>query len=204
VNIYIRVLSAVFIIFIGCKQKQITPYEYVRWVENTENGLRIEKEMNGFKFRLQHKPSSYIALREVGFENADQIMQYYKRKEELDSFYYFNLDIASIDDKGSVLSHNLNTQEEYYARINYFTSFAQSDLKLVCGKDTLPCTLYHFERTYDLSPYNTIVIGFKMLSGKKIYHDDLLLIFDDKILSVGQMRFLIKSNILKNIPKIVL
>lgn len=200
---YILLLVPFFTI-LGCKEKTLQPAEYIRWVENVENGLRTEKVINGYYFRLQYKPDNYIVLRELGVENSYNTSLFNRRKAELDSFYYFNLDISSADKSKSILSNQLNNNEEYYSRLNYFTSFAQQDIKLISNKDTISCALYHFERTYDLSPFNTIVIGFKQPKNKEFLKKDLQILFDDKVLSVGPINFLLDRKKLKKIPKLAL
>lgn len=201
---YYIFLLILFSALIGCKETILHPVEYIKWVENTENGLCIEKELNNYYFRLQYKPSNYVVLRELGLEKSYDGNLFNKRKAELDSFYYFNLDISSADKSQSILSNQLKNNEEYYARLNYFTSFAQSDIKLISSDDTIACALYHFERTYDLSPFNTIVIGFKQPKGKDFLKHDLQILFDDQILSVGQINFLIDRKKLKKVPKLAL
>lgn len=188
----------------GCKEKILQPYEYIKWVENTDNGLRSEKIIKDYYFRLQYKPADYIVLRELGVEKSYKANLFNQRKAELDSFYYFNLDISSADKSQSILSNQLNNNEEYYARLNYFTTFAQQDIKLISNDDTIACALYHFERTYDLSPFNTIVLGFKQPKESNFLKYDLQILFDDQILSIGQINFLIDRKKLKKVPKLAL
>lgn len=186
---------------IGCGNTKLPPAEYIRYIEDADNGLKKDKTVNDFSFRLQYKPSEYIVLRESKADNLPDEKKFSSRKAELDSFYFFNLDIYSSDKKTSVLSYKIKNDEEYYSRMNYFISHAQADIKLVTDADTLPCALYHFERTYDLSPYNTIVLGFKKsaLSTRNLYF-----IFDEKTLGAGQINFEIDKNKIKNIPQLKL
>lgn len=188
----------------GCGQKKLPPSDYIKWVEAEANGLLMEKNISNYSFRLQLKPSEYIVAREFGAENIHKVDEFKTRNAQLDSFCYFNLDISSADKKKSVLSEDLIEQSEYYSRLNYYTSFAQNDIKLYINTDTLSCTLYHFERTYDISPFNTIVLGFKLPCKFKDLNSDIQLIYDDKVLSVGEVKFLISKNKLQNIPQLAL
>lgn len=201
-KIYIWFL--LFLLLLGCGPKRLPPSDYIKWVENKANGLFIEKDINNYSFRLQFKPVEYIIAREFGPENLYKIDEFEARKNQLDSFCYFNLDISSADKKKSVLSEDLVEQKEYYSRLNYYTSFAQNDIKLCANGDTLSCSLYHFERTYDISPFNTIVLGFKLPCKLKDLNSDLQLIYEDKVLSVGEVKFLISKNKLQNIPQLAL
>lgn len=44
--------------------------------------------------------------------------------------------------------------------VMYFTSFFAENIKLIIDNDTLKCQMYHYERNYGVSPYQSIQLGF--------------------------------------------
>lgn len=208
---YSKLLTFAFVLlFCACTgREELGMEEYVRWVENIENGLKKEKKIDQFAYRVFYKPAEYIALR----ENRDAIENFspdaiIKRANDLENYYQFNFDIVSVDGQTSVLQHNLSGgQQEYGARINYLISHAQQDFKLVHGQDTLPCINYHFEQTFGLSSLNTIVLGFekpKDTQKNTEAEEDIQLIFSNRLFNTGDIKFLFSKNKLAQIPRLKL
>ena len=161
-----------------------------------ENGLKKIETIGDYEFTIQYKPVDYVALVEgrnlnVSQEDLDQ------KAEELADFQYYNFRIKT-NVATELLASNITEEDEYYGRLNYFVGHAQDDLQLYEGNDTIPCSLYLFERNYGLAPYNDIVIGFKSSNTT----DDKTIVFNDRVLGVGPVKFKIKSNDLANIPNL--
>jgi hypothetical protein len=198
---YLLIIASVVYIS-GCSPSELPPAKYIKWVESTHNGLRLNKTVGNYSFVLQYAPHEYLALRQ---ENPDSVKKERidSHLEELEGFYYLNLRMSGSDGRTSVLSMDIASEEEYYYRLNYFVSQAQQDIVLVEGTDSLPCALYLFERTYDTSPYNTLVMGFKKKTQEKL-HDNLTFIFREQILGVGTLKFEIAKKNIYNVPKLTI
>ena len=85
---------------------------------------------------------------------------------------------------------------EYFERLDYFVTYANQDIFMVQGQDTLLPKLYHFERNYGLAPKNTLLLGFDQ--GEK--EQDRTVYIDDQILGVGRVKFLFKNTDIKSTP----
>ena len=159
--------------------------------------------MGDFIFTLQYKPSDYILLKENNLATLD-MNKWEKEKKEIEGLIQLNLKIESKDSNKEMLQIGATSVQEYTERIQYFSYDAQKDIFLIDGKDTLPCILYHFERSYNLAPYSNLVLGFK--SSKKFGEDqqDKIISFDDQALRQGKINFIIKATNLKNIPSLKL
>lgn len=198
---YIFIIFSVVISACNSTPTQLNIPEYIKWVENPGNSLKKEKTIGDFSYKVFYKPADFIALREAvntGKQEDKEAIQ--KRSDEIQNFYQFNFDIVSADGKTSVLKHNITSEAEYGARINYFVSHAQQDFKLVQGNDTLPCISYHFERTYGITPKNTILLGF----AKPNTLDDIQLIFTNRLFNTGDIKFQFSKNTLTKIPRLTL
>lgn len=203
-NCILFIFYSTALMFTSCTPKQLGERQYLAWVEDTENGLKKEKKLDEYQYKVFYKPADYIVFREIinsGTKTIDE-QQVQKRREELKNFYQFNFDIVSADGKVSVLQHNLSNQEEHAARVNYFVSHAQQDFILVEGADTMPCVLYHFEQTFGATPLNTISLGFEKKNPNT--EGDIQLIFTNRLFNTGEIKFLFPKSTINNIPKLKL
>lgn len=194
VNNFAVLLGALFFIC-GCAKREVSVQEYIVWVEDEKNGLKVRKEVGEFIFELQYKPSAYLAA--VQNRKKNRI-----NKAQVDAYSgldHYNLKILSKDSDVEMLRVGAGSEGVYQERINYFSFDAQKDLKLTIGADSYECILYHFERSYDLAPFCNLVLGFP---GKKPSEkqQNRLITFDDKMLGVGKINLLIKANDIESIP----
>lgn len=191
-----------FIAAKGCSErKELPPMEYVAWIENAENGLKVTKKVDDIVFTLQYKPHDYLVLKEskkVSPAPEDII----KGKKEIEDMQYFTFQVGNEAGTADGLTAGINDDSERYGRIEYFTSAIQKDFKLVEGTDTLPCLLHHFERTFGLTPYTTFVLGFE--NRKRSEATDKVFIYEDKILQTGTIKILIPASSLNKIPQLTI
>lgn len=182
----------------SCGPKTATPLELVSYVNNTEKGLVKSKTISDYQVVLQYMPASYTALKE--FKSPKSIIDsiFIRRNKELKNSHRFVLALKGSDN--SVLHQNTASKEEYQNRLNYYIKDAQSDFKLVDGHDTLACSLYHFERTYNLNNQNKILLSFAKRPNQMI--NDLQFIYTDRVLGIGKIKFYFTKKDLKNIPKL--
>jgi len=179
--------------------EKINPETCIRWVQNPENGLRKEKIIDDLVFHAQYKPHEYIVcLEERKSEIADSVLA--KKVNELSDMQYFDLKIVLKNEQGELLKHNLNSQDQYDKRVNYFSFNMQQDIQLVEGNDTIPCSLFHFERAYDVTPFSTFLLGFEKSSSSN-QHDKTLIVYD-KTFNKGLIKFTFKKEELQKLPKI--
>lgn len=189
----------VFVVMIvSCGVKSLTSDEYVEWIEDPDNGLNLTKEFQDVTFQILYKPVNYIIAKELknGGINKTEIPS---RILELDSLQYFTLRIKS-NKSDELLRAGINSEDEYYQRLEYFMGPMQDDIKLIEGNDTIPCALFHYERSYGLAPYNNFVIAFSKSINN---NEDKFFLFEDNILGTGNVMFKLNNSDLKNIPNII-
>ena len=186
-------------LFASCKQKSLYPDQYVQWVLNPDNGLRVVKEMIELDFELIYKPIEFKLIQEFGEEIIDA-NKFEERKKELTGYEYFNFRITS-KVASELLVTNIHSQQEFDERLNYFVGDAQNDFSLVQDGDTIPCSIYHFERNYGIAPYNTMVLAFKS-NGDNL--NDKKIIYHDRVFGNGPIILSISKESLKKLPQIKL
>lgn len=204
---YFYIILIVFVITApdGCKSSDLPPDAYIKWVEDDVNGLKISKTMGLFTFTLQYKPYEYIALKELGIKNPDEV-KLKETKKRLKGHQYFDLRISTSEPGITPLYYGVNNEEQFNERLHYFLFKAQLDFYLLDGEDSLICELYHFERNFGLAPYKTILTGFSHPKGENssYYKDNKTFVYNDKVLGIGPVMLKISANALNNIPALKL
>lgn len=178
---------------------QLLPYkpkDYVKWVEDENNGLKAKKNIGVYSFELQYKPLEYVVLREQKnkLTNNDMLLS---ETEKIKDLQYFTFRIGVPGSNDEAIKNGAANYSEYQKRVNYFSLQMQQDLRLIDGTDTLACVLHHFERTYGVDPYSTFVLAFE--KGEK-ENQSKTFIYNDNVLGVGPVKFTIDSEKFKNIP----
>jgi len=194
-KISITLVGLLTLLTISCGKEELRPSDLIRWVENEENGLVQRQNFQEYFFEAKYKPLDYVVSIEGRTDDLSE-SKYTDIKSELEGLQYVDLNIGPLSKSGNALSGDLKSEEEYFERLDYFVTYAQQDIFLVQGKDTLLPKLYHFERNYGLAPKNTLLLGFQNGSTEA----DRYLYIDDQILGVGRVKFLFENSRIKSTP----
>jgi len=193
-------ILSVSLLAASCQRQMTQSSDYISWVEDEDNGLVVKKEIDGMEYNLLYKPHDYILAKEYSANILDK-GRIEARRKELGDLQYFTLRIRA-GNNNELMKAGIANEQEYYARLEYFMSGMQSDLYLVEGKDTLPCRMQHYERTYGMSPWNNFVLGFD--NPEKNKQEDKLLVYEDKVLGNGKVMLKIKYKAIENVPALTL
>jgi hypothetical protein len=177
-------------IWAACGQSTLGPEQYLQYVEDTNNGFVVEKELSGLHYVAMFKPAAYAALkdltRKIPADEVDKAM-FDTALVEYQGLQYYTIKMGAKESGKDVLLYSLSSEQEYYQRINYYSALAQQDIYLVQQNDTFPCALYHYERTYGVSPYNNILLGFN--TGDSTENKPAKLHFKDEGFKTGLLIF---------------
>lgn len=187
------------------KEDALPVDEFMTWIENKDNGLKVEKNIGDLNFSALYKPYEYLAVMELKKGGLNkQVLK--KKMQEYEGMYYFTFKITSMDQHQELLKKGIDTEQEYYSRLEYFSFGMQNDFKLIDGKDTLNCTLYHFERVYGLAPCATMVLGFTPAGKHPVgkLNNNVTLGYEDKLFGAGNVYMTFKEEDLKRIPAVKL
>lgn len=171
------------VLFSRCN-KSVTPGELAVWVKAPENGMVQEKSLGNFTYTVMYKPASYVALQSLAGEQGVNKARYEEELKAVGSMLYFTFQVAHADAQDAFMA-DVENEQEYGARVSYFMNDAQQDFMLVNGTDTLPCTLYHYERDYGISNKESISLGFD--PGNKPVKN-LQFIYNDQQLGTGPVK----------------
>jgi hypothetical protein len=194
-------LLIVLILTAGCRQK-LAPAAYMQYVQDVKNGMRKTVKVAGWEYSVQYRPADLIMLIESkGVYNSSYAV---KRMAQLKGTAWFNISFRLADGKVSPLRYDLSSRQEYDERLNYFLNEAGRCIKLVCcGKDTLRPMSYLFENNYNLTPQETMIVGFQLPSGTSAAEDDMQLCYEDHVFRNGTIKALFRKEDLQNIPKLI-
>ena len=196
----VRLISLLIlsIAFCSCQQEPLAPDQFAQWVENPENGLKVTQAVGGVEFELHYRPHDYIALLESKHREKFGSEELEKRREELSGLQYYSLKLRRTSGE-DLMTGALNSEQEFYGRVDYFSSAMENDLRLVDGSDTLSCSLFHLERTYGISPYKTVLLAFPESDGAS---SDKHLIYNDQVLGTGPVHMTIPREKIEAIPEL--
>jgi hypothetical protein len=175
------------------------PLDYIKYIENPKNGLNITKSEGLNDYQLQFKTAEYmIAKSEEKVELEKSFVQ--KEKKEFGNVSYFTLKIKTNSGEQDILKEGVSSAEEFGGRVAYFSFFMQQDLFLVRDKDTTPCSIFHFERTYGIAPYCTVLFGFENKDNK---NEGCQILYSDRLFSKKILSFNLLEESLKKIPRLI-
>lgn len=165
------------------------------WMNDEANGLIKSIQNENFKIEIQYKPQEFlVSIENEGISN-EQFIKKLKEKKELQ---YFNIKLQSNTGE-PMLKTAIESEEEKNLRLQYYIGDFEKDIFLIDGNDTLSCSLYHFERTYGIVPFNNISVAFENVSQGK---NDKTLVILDRALGFGVQQFKFKKKDIYNIPQL--
>lgn len=177
----------------------LLPKDYVSWLKNPQNNLCKKSVFGDLTFECMYKPIEYIICMEKKKEQISK-SEYNQRRKELSDMVYFEFLIKLTTGAGDILKYKMKADEDYTSRVKYFAFDMQRDLTLEIDGEVMPCSLFHFERVFDLVPYAKFSIGF--VWDNKYNGKDITLVYSDKIFNNGLIKYTYSKNEFKSIPKL--
>lgn len=204
-NNYIIMVAMLFVL---CSCGKPEPHSYhISSQDEAKAFLESESEKNFYEtklkdvnFKLNYIPSETMALRELGDLSQATQASFDTLVKSYQDLLFFDLEI-SIDHFNEEMIHYgpiSNDEASFENRVTYYSFGMQDDICLVmAGKDTIPCTAYHYERNYGVSPKNHFMLGFRASRVK-----DAVLVYHNQLLATGPVKFALKDQDLVYHPKI--
>ncbi|MBL4706128.1 MAG: hypothetical protein JKY54_16500 [Flavobacteriales bacterium] len=178
-----------------------TPVEYVNFIKNATH-LHRTKTIAGVDYRLSYLPTEYMVCNELK-SNEISKAEFIKALEGFVGTEYYMLQIEVPGTVTELAKVNLTYQQQYQERIAYLSFGMQSDIKAISDDGTeVFCNVYHFERTYNATPYSTFIIGFP--DDELEHAKERTIALEDKLFNNGLIKFNWSTDQLKVIPQITL
>lgn len=176
--------------FSSCNE--LKPEEFIKQV-NDEAGAFNSKhsfESKNLLLNTVFKPAEFNALMDLDGD-TDYRNRFRQITEEQEASLRFDFRISCLDPSYDIIKDTL-PPDLYIERIEYLTSAMKDDISLVMGTDTLMPNFFHFERTYNIMPYNNFLLGFDLPRDE--VRDDIKILYDDKLFGVGRVEFEFDKN----------
>ena len=141
--------------------------------------------LNGLIVQARYLPPQLLALKESK-ERKIESPDYSGLKKEFSDQFLFKVNLKWTENI-DFLKYDLQNQNEYYERLNYLTTRAGLDFRLVDGKDTINSAFCQVERTYGQTPFLTLLVAFPRIEKIK----NPILIYNAAVWSRGicKMKF---------------
>ncbi len=182
----------------GCQKPALSGGEYMQYVEKENNGLKHIKQIGDMSFQMQYCPTEYLLLNEYKTEYLPhEVVE--ERLINNDSMLFFKLRIKA-DGSNDVLNYQIDSGDDYYARVQYLSYGFEENIALVQGIDTIFPALFHFERTYGIAPFADFMLAFNAGIGED---DSFQILVDDKVFDNGLLKFSYKEEDIRTIPELI-
>ena len=190
-------------LFWACGTPELAPADYVAWVQEAEHGLMQKRHISPLEVTALYKPLPYLIAQEERSNTIDP-EHYQARTEALQGLQYYTLQVA-IEGQGDrdVTNYQVANGADQQARLAYLSFGMQQDIQLIQGSDTLPCRLFHFERSYDLVPHRTFVLAFEQPEGAPSTQARTLVV-ELAPFNTGPLKFHYSTETLARIPSLKL
>ncbi len=198
-NIRILLLSLT-VFFYGCKQDTFkTEESLLDYLKEEQNGYIHHKSVNGYDFTLMYKPTDLLVNQEIENEKiSKEIIN--ELKDKYNKYMYFNLSMSKNNQE--LLNTEPKSRNEFAAMVNQLAFGMNEKVHLFTkNKDTIEMTDFIYPRMYGMSKATSIMFVFPR-DEDKINTDYLNFTIEDLGLYTGEMKFRIKTKVIKNQPQL--
>jgi hypothetical protein len=191
------------IVLLSSCNKGVAPQEYVKYIENPGNGLKVVQQVNGVGYSLQYEPTAYCVMLEKRSFNIphDEFDKEYGRFKGLEH-YTLRIEKSTMD---SLVNKLGDTSTYKKAAAEYFDFRIQKDITLIEGSDSIPCSICEPDANTGMAQYYTFSLGFSDKNPQETplgEQTDRTIFFTNKILHTGDVKLFIKGENVKSIPEL--
>lgn len=181
------------------KSTALYPLDFIKWVKNPKHGLVKKIDENMIGYEIQYKPKEYmVCLQERALNISDTLLK--RKVQDYAGMEFFDLKIIVPKSNEDLLMYNLGRSENIDSRIKYFAFEFQKDIRMVYKGDTMPCSLFHYERSYGIAPFSNFLLGFDIKMFSK--NEDVKILVKDKVLAKKNMEFVFNESTMNHIPEL--
>lgn len=188
-----------------CKGKELTlsPREYISWFNTPGNGCIEATKSHGLNFELQYRSPKFLAILAIEKEEISQI-EYDSVKLRFEGLNWFVLKIASEvageSPLGMIESSNDGSSIEI---LNYGI---ERFFSLRFGDEVRRCEIHHFENSFPITPFVTLVLGFeeKQIGEFELQKKDIEVTFLDPIFGCEKLEWSFPNDVFQNLPELLL
>ncbi|HYG53226.1 MAG TPA: hypothetical protein VD905_20140 [Flavobacteriales bacterium] len=203
---YLTVLTAIGCVWMSCQKSQaadaVAPKkdadgkayfddkeEFAKWSQ-TNVEFTQSKTLGDFTYKLTMLSQDQMAMQELRGNIGDSA-KFAEAKTHYEDLIYYKLNISNDKHQGELLRYGLERNGEYTERIKYCSFHLNEDIVMVMGKDTVPCALHEFERTFNLQNGLNFLVTFPKVDFK----NGATVAFQDNLFKNGIIKFFFQKSI---------
>lgn len=184
------------LLFGGCSPESLDRHAYVSSITDPENGLIKRQEFGDMAVEVFYQPLEFVYLKERK-EKPISVADFNTWKKEREGYEYYVVRLVNRNVK-EIAEYKSSGFNEYASKLDYLVAGFQDDINMVCGTDTVPCALFHYERSYGLSGNNNFNVIFK----RDTTSDKKTMMIDLSVFDLGRLKFTFNKNEIRDIPKL--
>lgn len=199
-------LLIVSVFFTGCNSDELSPQEYLRYVDDASNGLFADRTNGSIIYTMKYLPPAYCVINDK--LRTEAVLDRNDTEEDikdLDKVFCFMLEIKE-ESGADILKYGITSTEEYRERIAFLDVYCAGLFALNYNGQIIQCSHAQFEQTYGAAPYCRIDLYFSTdkATNQSLgeYPGDMVVEFNDIIWGSGMLKFRFIREKLNNIPKI--
>ncbi|QNR23209.1 hypothetical protein [Croceimicrobium hydrocarbonivorans] len=182
------IISAFFITFFSSCQQSLEPIELRDWYYENQADFSQKKNFNGFQVELVHKPIEVKALESIS-RHRFNLKEFENNLASLKDMLFLELRFSASGTK-DFLDFGIESEEEYNKRLQYFMAYPAEDIFIRTDSSKIPVASYHFERSDNLKPYQSVLLAFDFSnSSLDVYGLKGELHFNETVLGTGGIMF---------------
>jgi len=183
----------------SCSTKTFdTTEEIFAFLSDEENGYLYNKEINGVNYTLQYRPTDIMVEQELSDSKSKEQIE--KLRKKYSKYLYFNLSMSL---NGQELLSNVVRNKAQFGQMVNDLAFNMDEKVHVFTpeKDTLAMTDFVYPRMYGMTNSTTILIVYPR-DKNYLKEDYLNFTIEDLGLYTGEVKFKVRTQPLKNEPKL--
>ena len=206
-KIGVGVLSITLVMLLNaCGQTTISSYDdYLQWLNDVENGLVVNKEVNGITLKVKHLPAHYLAYQDLSNkpfikkEVADSIINKYSKSLT----FLVTIGVDGQIKKGDVMYQGVRDYEAYKERLYAMNFDIEEDISITMDGLTYQPVLSHLENGYGLTDSRNIMVVFVPHTKEEaVFYasQDIQFTYDDEIFNTGINHFQFNRSDINRVP----
>lgn len=192
-------ILVILLALLSCNRPgKLSAADYLSYLENPEHDFCRKVVVGNYEYTIQLAPAEYMVCKETEQSDSSKRLMA-ARLKELEGTIFFLIKIGSTEESRIQQGGKRMSEEQINVndKVSYYDQLAVKDISLEKGEKLIYPSTYVFENNYDLSPYNTIVVGFE--AGKT---ENLTLTFNDRYTGVPAIRASFSKEQLTKLPRL--
>jgi hypothetical protein len=197
------------LVLFACNTTTVNTYEeYLAWLNDSENGLTMDKKAGGIIIKVKHLPSNYLAYQDllhqsqVNKDIVDSLINNYDKSLT----FLLNIGVDGNTKKGDVMYHDVKNYEEYKKKLYNMNFDIEKNISLTINEKEYFPVLAHLENVYGLTESRNIMVVFvPETENEQSFYDakEIAFTYDDELFNTGISHFVFKRKNINNIPSFI-